>query len=253
MDLNGYILELYKIQKNFTGLGEAEKQILPLIAEKNCFSTYQCYKELNKQKKISYKNVHKKVKKLLEPGILKEVSKNGKHGSIYYKLSSFGIYFIFLTLKIEPFRLTKLIENYPNDGLFEYFLYQFIDRKTIKEIKSYSILAEIYIFLKECCSNIEYYFSLKKFSKPEKYRGSHIRLIDYIVNNLYIYFNCEIERSSSNLCMRILNHTEDELDKTDNFERITSLKLLSKDQRFRNTLQQLKNKFDNNFNKFESI
>ena len=36
-------------------------------------------------------------------------------------------------------------------------------------------------------------------------------------------------------------------DKEENFAMINSLKLLSKDQRFRNTLQQIKNNFDNNF------
>src|SRR5215211_6296808 len=120
MDQTGYILELYEIQKIFTDPGEAAKQLLSLFAEKNCFSTYQCYKELNKQNKISYKNVHKKVKKLFELGMLNEVPNNGsppKHGSIYYEISSFGIYFIFLTLKINSFNLAKLIENYPNNGL----------------------------------------------------------------------------------------------------------------------------------------
>jgi len=65
MDQRGYILEFYERQKKFTDPGEAAKQLLSLIAEKNCFTTYQCYKELNQQKKISYKNVHKRVKNLM--------------------------------------------------------------------------------------------------------------------------------------------------------------------------------------------
>jgi len=74
MDQVGYILELYGMQKKIVDLGQAAKQLLPLIIEKKTFTTYQCYKELNKQKKISYKNVHKRVKKLYEFGILKKVS-----------------------------------------------------------------------------------------------------------------------------------------------------------------------------------
>ena len=66
MDQRGYILELYPLQEKFVDPGEAAKQLLPLIINKNYFTTYQCYKELNKQKKISYKNVHKRVKKLHE-------------------------------------------------------------------------------------------------------------------------------------------------------------------------------------------
>jgi hypothetical protein len=93
-----------------------------------------------------------------------KVSNNGptKHGAIYYQLSFFGIYFIFLTLKINSFSIAKLIENYSNDKLFEYFLYQFIEKKTIKEINSRFILEEIFKFLKECCSSIEYYYLKKR-------------------------------------------------------------------------------------------
>ena len=352
MVYSGYISELYEMQKKFTEPGEAAKQLLSLIAEKNCFSTYQCYKELNKQKKISYKNVHKKVKKLHEVGILKEVSNNGKHASIYYKLSSFGIYFIFLTHKINSFNIAKLIENYPNDGLFEYFLYQFIERKTIKEIKSSIILADIFQLLKECCSSIEY--SLKSLSGIEKDGGysTYITVIDILIDpdmedywyggskefidylktkfqikwldkntskikfnkfdnvieivekndNLVLkldtkikkailydkknqlfefdieelendsfaicefkprtvkesvmearYSNYETYKSASSLCMKILNYGDFEGGEgnLDDFNMITSLKLLSKDQRFRNTLQQIKNNFDNNFYNFE--
>jgi hypothetical protein len=59
--------------------------------------------------------------------------------------------------------------------------------------------------------------------------------------------------SGSNLCMEILKHAdfEEPEDKIENFAMITSLKLLSKDQRLRNTLQQIKNNFDNNFYNFE--
>jgi hypothetical protein len=40
--------------------------------------------------------------------------------------------------------------------------------------------------------------------------------------------------------------------KLEDFAMITSLKLLSKDHRFRNTLQHIKNNFDNNFYNFEN-
>ena len=44
---------------------------------------------------------------------------------------------------------------------------------------------------------------------------------------------------------------EFKLNRESDFEMITSLKWLSKDQRLRNTLQQIKNKFNNNFYNFE--
>lgn len=55
--------------------------------------------------------------------------------------------------------------------------------------------------------------------------------------------------------MNILNYTdfEGKEDKEGNFAMINSLKLLSKDQRFRNTLQQIKNNFDKNFYNLELV
>ena len=120
----------------------------------------------------------------MSSGILKEVSNAGttKHGFIYYKLSSFGIYCIFLMDKINFLNLDKLIENYPNDGLFEYFLSQFIEKKTVKEIKSYIILGYIFEFLKECCISIKYL--LKTLPQIEKDRGysTCVTVIDNLIN-----------------------------------------------------------------------
>lgn len=351
-----YILSLYEIQKMFLDPGEAAKHLLPLIIEKKYFTTYQCYKELNKQKKISYKNVHKRVKKLYELGILKEVSNISpiKHGAIYYKLSSFGIYFIFLIHKVNSLKLDKLIKNYPHDGLLEYFLNQFIEKRTIKQIKSYIILGYIFDFLKECCISIERL--LKHLPQIEKDRGysTCITVIDNLINPdledywfggskdfidyikkrfkiewldkntskinynksdnlieivekndglilkldikgkkaiLYdkenLLFEFELEQvgensfainefrprtvkehlkeiyyfenkkyeSGTNLCMKILNYADFKggEGKLDNFLIINDLKLLSKDQSFRNMLHQIKYNFDNNYYKFENL
>jgi hypothetical protein len=268
MNQNGYILGLYEMRNKLTDPGEAAKQLLSLIIGKSLFSTYQCYKELNKHKKISYKNVHKRVKKLYELGLLKEVNNTpGKHGSIYYKLSFFGIYFIFLNHKIDSFNIAKIIENYPDDGLFQYFLFRFIDKKTLHKINSQIILEDIFSFLKNCCLCIEDYLKnlakleiyrndieefLDNLSKKEKYRNSCITIIDHFVN-FYLYFDYEIDKCGSNFCMGILNYAEveGELEKLDK-DIIHSLKMLSKDKRFKNTLEQIKNKVANNFYKFEA-
>ena len=184
MDHSEYILQLYQTHKKFSNPGEAAKQLLPMFIERKCVTTYQCYKILNKEKKISYKNVHKRVKKLYDLRILKEVSNTGptKHGSIYYKLSSFGIYYIFLIGKINSSNFENLFENYPNDGLLEYFLYQFIEKKTVKEIKSYVIFGYILEFLKDCCISIERL--LKHLPQIEKNRGysTCITVTDNLIN-----------------------------------------------------------------------
>ena len=69
------------------------------------------------------------------------------------------------------------------------------------------------------------------------------------------YFENEKYKNSINLCMKILNYANFEggEGKLDNFLIINDLKLLSKDQLFRNRLQQIKYKFDNNYHKFEDL
>ena len=54
MEKKRYILYIYEIQKKFSEPGEA-KQLLSLFIEKNCFSTYQCYKDLNNKRKFLIK------------------------------------------------------------------------------------------------------------------------------------------------------------------------------------------------------
>ncbi|HSF49928.1 MAG TPA: hypothetical protein VLA74_04130, partial [Nitrososphaeraceae archaeon] len=69
------------------------------------------------------------------------------------------------------------------------------------------------------------------------------------------YFENKKYESGTNLCMKILNYADFKggEGKLDNFLIINDLKLLSKDQRFRNMLQQIKHNFDNNYYKFENL
>ncbi|HSF50414.1 MAG TPA: hypothetical protein VLA74_06610 [Nitrososphaeraceae archaeon] len=357
MDTIGYIYHLYELQKKFSEPGEAPKQLLPLFAINKYITTYQCFKELNKQKKISYKNVHKRVKKLLELGLIKEVTNNipTKHGSIFYKLSSFGIYYIFLAIRIDKIAIQKLFENYLNDDLFDKVLFQYIEKKTIKAIKSLVILDNIFNFINGNLLNIDYV--LKHFLPEVEKEGGYLttiapidnlvhpdqdsylyggskEFIDYLrkkfnikwlnketskinfdkkdnniieitdkkdkliikldkekkrailYNKQNILFEFELEeilensfainefRSRtleeyiteldlfkyaigriSNLCIQVLEYAsaEDEFWKSEAIEMAKSLKLLSKDKKFKNTLEQIKNKFDTNFDKFENL
>ncbi len=136
--------------------------------------------------------MHKRVKKLHEVGILKEVSNNSptKHGAIYYQLSSFGIYFIFLTHKINSINIAKLIHNYPNDGLFEYFLYLFI-KKTVTEINSDVILEHIFEFLNACCSRTEGLLIRLPQIKKDRGRSDYIATIKNLIDSDMEYHRSE--------------------------------------------------------------
>lgn len=88
-------------------------------------------------------------------------------------------------------------------------------------------------------------FSLNEFRRRTV--KEHLKELSYLENEKY--------KNSLNLCMKILNYANFEggEGKLDNFLIINDLKLLSKDQRFRNKLQEIKYNFDNNYYKFENL
>ena len=148
--------------------GGVANKILCEFIERPVLSTYQCYKNLNEnykqvQKTISYKNVHKRIKKLHSFGLIKikQTNKNesyhgigsdnstsNKHGAIYYTLTSFGIFYLLKNHLADP---KKIITEYKNDGIYENFLYPFLDFRTIKKIDDDHIIYKIIDYLGNCC------------------------------------------------------------------------------------------------------
>lgn len=160
MDLKGYILYLYEHEKSDTRVSAVAERILYSFVKRKICSTYQCYKDLKtayeqEDKTITYKNVHKRIQKLYESNLIEKVNKKQneetKHGAIFYKLTSFGIFYL---VKNLPLNVMQILLNYKNDELFVYFLYPYIKPETIERINDTSIIGYIRIYLKKCCEEI---------------------------------------------------------------------------------------------------
>src|SRR5688500_11820620 len=87
-------------QNNTIKIDNKYLEIMRYIIYKPTGATYQCFKYMNKEKKIkiSYKNVHKKISELYESNFIVKVKNSdyndnrSKHGAIYYKLSHYSIF-----------------------------------------------------------------------------------------------------------------------------------------------------------------
>jgi hypothetical protein len=106
MELKEYILSLYSLKDIDKDITKIQQQILFLYIKNEYLNVYQCWKQINEDQKLSYKNIHKHVQKLYSLKFLQKKGNVGKHGSVFYKLSSFGIYFL---LRKEENFIIKMI------------------------------------------------------------------------------------------------------------------------------------------------
>jgi hypothetical protein len=170
MGIDGYISELSKYPHRNVELALVAKRILRYFAENECLSTYQVFTHLKTTKhSMAYKNAHKRVHKLHSLNLIKEVKQeNTKHGAIYYRLTTGGIFrLIYGSRGIPVYNQRKLLEYYGDNVIFKTFIYPFIERKTLIQLPSYVLfVAPVFSFVDECCRVTE-----QKQYKDPKYTG----------------------------------------------------------------------------------
>ena len=114
-------------------------EFLEFFAEKKGLSAYQITKILESlNKPIDYKNVNKKIHKLKEQRLIKEINvqKNNKRKSIFYELTNEGIFHV---LKNGPtphliFVGNKFLQNYKENDIFKNLLSPCINFETIDKM-----------------------------------------------------------------------------------------------------------------------
>ena len=140
---------------------------------------YKIHLRENKLSKgLSYKNIHRRVEKLFNNGLIEEVKIEGgyKHGARNFKLTDRGlIYFISETNIIES--ILSFAEKYPNNLLFETFIYKYFERRTLRNA-TYCLLKLLENYLKEC-SVLTIFF----LSDAENYQFTEVKDIEDIINN----------------------------------------------------------------------
>ena len=144
-------------------LGEREIQFLSLIGEGDN-SSYKIFARLKRVgKPIDYTNVHKRVKRLHELGLITETKGESIHSAKFYALTSEGLFYLLVG---GIFRLEKpWLDRYKDSKVLKYLLEPYFEENTIV---IYGVHFEVARYLQECCqmilSSVE---ALRALSEPK--------------------------------------------------------------------------------------
>jgi len=133
-------------------LGNTEELFLSIISRSvQAPTVYSIYSALKKT--MSYKNVHKRIKRLRLLGLIEPVNGKFERKAIPYRLTSHGLFQCLLSL--SPSSPTALIlHKYRDDKTLQTILYENLEEETVKELLS--IFGEHFFdtYLRRCCEEI---------------------------------------------------------------------------------------------------
>jgi len=158
MDVLGYISEVVE-PRPMEDIGYLEEEFLEFVLE-GTTSPYQIFRRLKKEdgmQPIAYKNVHRRIRKLLDLNMIEEIKTLGgfKHGARNFRLTTRGIVYIFSELGAPQSKSKILLSYYSANTLFKTFLYPYLEANTIKSA-TYSLFRLIENYLEECCRITRY-------------------------------------------------------------------------------------------------
>ena len=154
MQLKENIWLLSTYQPEF--LGSTEIEILSYFANNKSASAYDVWKEFQQnlwKKEISYKNIHKRVKRLVNIDLIKEIKEHHFRRAIHYKITLFGIISYLDKSIISDY---NFIEYNKDNIIIQLLLLDFFEEKSIKSIYDSTEFPSnnISIYLMDCSSTI---------------------------------------------------------------------------------------------------
>lgn len=154
---SGYISNAleFKVLKN--KVGPQSLYLLGILASKGTLTAYSISQFEDKPHE-AYKNVNKKVKRLLSLGLISKVKEDGTwlHNAIPCTLTEHGLYYILLNY----YRFNYLIlysspgsffEKNSSKKLLTTFVYPYIKLETIKQLQNIHFFFELFNYLHKCC------------------------------------------------------------------------------------------------------
>ena len=137
-----YIYNLYVKRANLTKMGGVADNLLYYFIDNPTCSAYKMMKFLDEEykkkgKTIDYKNVHIRIKKLNENGLIDKIENNTEEkrsirNPVYYKITSFGIFYALLN-NLHKYN-KKIITEHKKNPLYEFFLFPYFCISTIEKL-----------------------------------------------------------------------------------------------------------------------
>jgi hypothetical protein len=194
----------------------------------------------SRRQPMVYKNEYAAVGRLQELNLIEEEGKFLR-GAIYYKLTTFGLFYIFSRMSSYP---PKLLTRYQDNILLKTLLYPYFEIDTIKSCTArlYSVIIQ---YLRECCETTlcrleEIRTAIKSGDRERHVKGLqsdlewHVRILGF---RLAIMYN------ESNILGSNPDVANDNT-KVVFYELESTMKmLLSKDNRFINLLDSIEKEF----------
>jgi hypothetical protein len=224
-------------------LGHAEKKFLAHIliasfSEETAYSAYGLYSFLNKNyRPITYKNVHKVVKKLESLGLIREIKGKFKRNAIKYEATTKGLFEYFLSVSLVE-GLLNVVTTYNKNIILQTLLYPFFEFKTINEFVTIESVSILKLYLRSCSEKI--LKSIEEFRENSEYYTwiQQKELLDFYIKKEVTKFILEILSSTD-----ILGETEST---TTIFPEVA----LRMDKKFLALVRELKGDLDRGFAKY---
>jgi hypothetical protein len=192
---------------------------------------------------MAYKNVHKRIKRLCDLGLIEQIHGNFKRKAKMYELAPRGLFERLLDDTPSPPDIVYLYRNYP---IIETLIYQYFELETIKNFDLIA-LVELKRYLKKCCNEIlnvlETYRYEEKFF--EKWRETDIHIGEN--HNVFAtHLDETIKNEVKNFVFKIVNMSKDEdpYRSDQNDSNLFPRRLLLQDKKFIHLLNEIKHDFD---------
>ena len=97
------------------------------------YKLYSVGKDEYNKASMAYKNVHRRIRRIHEAGLIEEIKKPGgyKHGAINYRLTSRGLMYLFSEL-MTPKNIDEIMFQHPGNTLFKFFVYDYFEKRTLE-------------------------------------------------------------------------------------------------------------------------
>jgi hypothetical protein len=185
-----WLVSTYRPQE----LGFAEIEILAIFAHSESQSVYGIFKELKKLAKIwhrerssAYKDVHKRVKRLVHLKLIDQIEEHFERGAKHYKITPYGL--ITYAGRVLTDDHTYITYNKENP-VIQSLLLEFLEEETVDSFYKLKEFpgANIGEYLHECCS-MTAEICKNFWTKIERYKITDILPDDYTIQKYMSYLD----------------------------------------------------------------
>lgn len=136
---------------------EIEKLNFPrrgTLHRKRIRSTNRKGRDLNKN--VDPRSIRRYISDLYKKGFIERDQKEDKPNAKPCRLTSSGVHYLILRTRIAPWNVYKgIFKNYGNDKLFHLFVYPYIKQDTLLHLTDTPLTSRVSLFLHQCCREIE--------------------------------------------------------------------------------------------------